>query len=627
MRKLVLLLSLSLFTFLAACGQQKKYISYKVQKGESVKEIAKKHDVKAKHIMRLNPGLKKKPTADTVILIPNVNYNEEEEKARVAAEVAASQNHIAQSKETLYGISKQYNVSIESLKELNPDLLIDGLKIGMVLEIPKEKMLTPEELRQNELDHWAEHYVLHTVIKDDTLYSLTRFYNVSEEELLELNPLLSEGLKLGSILKIKEKISEERLKELDALVFKDSVATQDTINVAMLLPFKFTKNDTLSKEQLFTTRNNLVSIITDFYLGADIAIDSIKKQGVHVDLKVYDSENNRDTIKGFIKSDKFKNTDVLFGPVFNHQVNYVAAELKDIPVVFPFYSSKQKTFVKDNIVKTVTSRDVLKDKVLSYFTEIYTNEKILVVGDEKLASRKEFKEIQKFLKENHDSVKEVNFLQPENGYISKERFVEKVDTLGVNWVILTTNNKVVTADVINNLKSIPNDAEVRLFAFEKAGNFDKVDNNMLAALDFVYASSGVLVDSLPGVSDFYAQYLRKNKGYPSEYASKGFDVVYDVLMRMASNDSLSLRTSFEKGASKRVRSTFDYHQKAYGEPAYNTAVYLRKYKKDLSIELLYLKPKTEEIPMEDQENIPLIENDSIISTEEKKAAVKIVAKE
>ena len=105
-----------------------------------------------------------------------------------------------------------------------------------------------------------------------------------------------------------------------------------------------------------------------------------------------------------------------------------------------------------------------------------------------------------------------------------------VDTLGVNWVLLTTNNKVVTADVINNLKSIPNDAEVRLFAFEKANNFDKVDNNLLAEMSFVYASSGVLDDSLRRYLDFYAQYLRKNNAYPSEYALRGFDIVYDVLV-------------------------------------------------------------------------------------------------
>lgn len=589
MKKIILLFGFCLFTFLVACGQQKKFISYTVQNGESVREIAKRYDVKSRTILRLNPGLKRKPKANTVILIPNVNYSEEEEKARAEAEILSSQNHIVQPKETLYGISKQYNVSIESISELNPSILIHGLKIGMVLEIPKDKMLTPEEVKQNEHDYWTEHFVLHTVIKDDTVYNLTHHYNVSKEELLALNPALVEGLKLGVILKIKKKITKDELKKFNELVFLDSIVTKETIDVAMLLPFKFSKNDTLSKELLFTNKNNLVSIVTDFYLGATIAIDSLKRQGVSINLEIYDTENNTDTIKSILKTKKLENKDVVFGPVFSKHVNRVARELKNIPVVFPFYSGKQNTFVQDNIVKTVTSKDLLKENVLIHFSEIYNSEQIILVGDEELGSRKEFKEIEKFLKAHNDSVKTITFLQPENGYISKERFVQSVDTLGVNWVILATNDKIVTADVINSLKSIPNNAEVKLFAFEKADNFDKVNNNMLADMNFVYASSGVLVDSIPEVSSFYAQYVRKNKSYPSEYASKGFDVVYDILIRMATNDSLNLSASFDNGISKRVRNSFNYQQKAYGEPAYNTAVYLTKYNDDLSIEFIELQ--------------------------------------
>jgi LysM repeat protein len=628
MKKHLFLFCLFLFVVTASFAQQKKFISYTVKSGETVREIAKKFEVKAKTILRLNPGLNKKPKENTLILIPNVNYNKEEEKFRVESEMVSSQFHITQPKETLFGIAKQYNVSIDSLKAINTGLLIDGLKIGTVLKIPNEKKLTPEEVKQNQIDDWAKFFVLHTVIKDDTVYALTRKYNVSEENLIDLNPDLVEGLKLGMILKVKEIIHNDLSKKFGNFMMLDSIVSKDTIDVAMLLPFKFTKNDTLNKEQLFTSRNNLVSIISDFYLGAEIALDSIREQGVQINLNVYDTENNRDTIKNIISSKEFENVDVVFGPVYNKHVNFVAAELKDVPLIFPFYSSKQNTFAKNNIVKTVTNREVLKENIISYFIQIYNNENILVVGDEKLTSKSEFRQIENMLKEGHDSIIEVAFLEPDNGYISQERFVEKVDTLGVNWVILATNNKVVTADVINNLKSIPNDAEVRLFAFEKSDNFEKVDNNLLADLNLVYATNGVFIDSLPEVSNFYNQYFKRNNDYPSKYASKGFDVVYDIVMRMASNDSINLESSFEKGMSQRVRSTFKYEQKAYGGPAYNTAVYLRKYNKDLSIELLHLQPKQEPVPMQkDQENIPFIENDSIISNEEKEAAVKIVTKE
>lgn len=610
MKRIIVLLSLSLFVTFTACAQQKKYFTYTVKDGESVKDLAKRYEVKTKDILRLNPGLKKRPSENTVILIPNKNFGKEE------AKIESSEHHIVQAKETLYGISKKYNVSMESLDSINPNVVLDSLQIGMVLKIPTNKMLTPEEVRENELDFWAQHYELHTVVKDDTMYSLTRFYNVSAESLLALNPSLSEGLKLGAVIKIREKISDEAINALEGLVFLDSLIYKEPIEVSMLLPFKFSKNDTLTKEQLFSTKYNLVSIITDFYLGAEIAIDSLEKQGVDINVKVYDSENNKDTIKSLVKQEVFKETDVVFGPVFNKHVDKLAAELNDIPVVFPFYSDNQKNFRETNVVTTATGRKILKENVLEYFCQIYESAHILVVGDEKANSKSEFREIEKFLKKNNDSVKDVQFLQPEEGYISNERFVASVDTLGVNWVLLTTNNKVVTADVINNLKSIPNDAQVRLFAFEKASNFDKVDNNLLAEMEFVYASSGVLVDTVPEISRFYSQYLKKNKAYPSEYALRGFDIVYDVLSRMASNDSLALNMSFDKGLSKRVRSTFKYKQKEYGGPAYNTAVYLRKYDKDLSIQVLELETK-KDVPSDKAEKeldqVQIIKDEEIIA--------------
>ena len=171
MKKYLFLFCLFLFVVTASFAQQKKFISYTVKSGETVREIAKKFEVKAKTILRLNPGLNKKPKENTLILIPNVNYNKEEEKFRVESEMVSSQFHITQPKETLFGIAKQYNVSIDSLKAINTGLLIDGLKIGTVLKIPNEKKLTPEEVKQNQIDDWAKFFVLHTVIKDDTVYA------------------------------------------------------------------------------------------------------------------------------------------------------------------------------------------------------------------------------------------------------------------------------------------------------------------------------------------------------------------------------------------------------------------------------------------------------------------------
>ena len=65
------------FAFVAtSCGQQKKYISYSVKKGETMKVIAKRLDMKTRDLLRLNPDVGRRPKPNTVIIIPNRDFKE-----------------------------------------------------------------------------------------------------------------------------------------------------------------------------------------------------------------------------------------------------------------------------------------------------------------------------------------------------------------------------------------------------------------------------------------------------------------------------------------------------------------------------------------------------------------------
>jgi LysM repeat protein len=587
MKKVLLLLSVFIFCLFSAQAQNhKKYITYTIKKGETLKKIAKRYELKSRDLKRLNPDVKRRPKPNTVILIPNLNYKED------AVIVTASKIHIVQPKETLYGISKKYNVSIDALKGANPSLRVEGLKIGIALEIPNNKIITPEELEKQKLAKWALDYKLHKVIKDDTLYNLTKKYEISIEELFLLNPLVrSEGLKLGSVIKIKKKVLVETVSANDAKVdslnirdvFKDSILENKSFNVAMLLPLKFSKNDTLTKEALFSSKGNLVNIVSDFYLGAKIAIDSLKEQGVHVNLRVFDTENKIDTIKNILKDEYFNTVDVVFGPVYSSNVNIVAAKLKDTPIIYPFYSSKQQKFKYSNTIKTETNRSLYEEKLVEHIESTHTNEHILIIGDGKISSKKKILQLRDRLHIN-DTINRVEILQPENGYINNERFISVVDTLAVNWVLLTTNSNVVTADVVNSLKALPNNPIVKLFAFEKKDNFTKVDNNTLAKMQFTYASSDVFSPNTNLTERFYEKYLKDNNAYPTKSSTRGFDVVYDILIRMATQEEPFIEKSIGNGYSKRIENTFYYLKPNIQKPTTNNSVHLYRYDENLLIE-------------------------------------------
>ncbi len=112
--------------------------------------------------------------------------------------------HVVQKKETLYGISREYNFTIDDLIYFNPDLKTQDLKPGMKLVIPSDEKIAAikEERRRARQD--SVKYIYHKVVKDETLFSLSQRYNVSIVELRKLNPILEEqgAIRIGQILRI-----------------------------------------------------------------------------------------------------------------------------------------------------------------------------------------------------------------------------------------------------------------------------------------------------------------------------------------------------------------------------------------------------------------------------------------
>ena len=528
------------FTIAISCGQQKKYITYKVKKGETMRMIAKKLDIETKDLLRLNPDVGRRPKPDTEIFIPSKN----------------SRNLIDINDTPKDRIVKD-TIQIDSIKKLND---IEGLD---------------------------EKYLLHTVSKGDTFYSLTRYYNVLKSDLLDLNPILSEGLKLGAIIKIKERVEGEKLD----VIYKDTISNIDAIKVALLLPFRAKVFDTVPSQDIFKTRA-LPNIVTDFYLGAALAIDSLRNQGVQIDFSVFDTEDRNTKIDEIITNNSLEDKDVIIGSIYSDETIKLASSVK-APLVFPIFSKAQTSFTSSRIVKTSPDKHLYKEKLLSYVSKQYKNENIIIVGDSTTASITEINQIANILKQ-HDSIKEVHQIIPHYGYIAQERFLKMMkpdSTLVNNWVIIATNNDVIASDAINSLISFPDPPEpeegeepeekinykVKLFGFDK---YYYVDYNKLAQLEFVYVTDTYVDESSLAARIFNKQYLQKNKALPSFYATRGFDVTYDVLMRLASGKELY--DTFKDGVSYRVESKFDFDKRLFGI-SQNRGLYLLEFQTDLSL--------------------------------------------
>ena len=537
MKYLKFFIFLSILSFTVSCGQQKKFIEYKVKEGETMSKIAQKLNIKSEKLIRLNPDVVGEPKANSYIIVPQ---------------------------KTLEDFKSQKESVLEEVVDSIPnDQSINEEKVDDIVNVEEEN------------------FEFYEVIKGDTFYNIDKRFGVTKEELLLLNPELSEGLELGMIIKIREK----KIDLITNQYYNDSIAENTSLKAALLLPFKTYKYeaDSLTLKDIFVKDAALLNIATDFYLGAEIAIDSLRNKGLDIEFNVYDTgERNSDAIPSIISDNDLDTNDVIIGPLYSSEVQMLANTVST-PIVFPVYSKKQSQFYNSNIIKTSPNRNLFREELVNFVKENFEEGNIIVVNDSTFESTQNSNFIKTSLIDLSIATNiTASSIKPNDGYIAKERFLELLQPNINNWVVIATNNQVIASDAINSLISLPEETTARVFALDKGKTYDKIDNSKLASLNFTYVSDEFEDVNSINTKVFNDQYLKKNNTLPSYYATKGFDITYDILVRLASGKEL--KETFKEGVSVRVESKFDYRNSDLLSE--NKGIFIIKYNEDLSLEKL-----------------------------------------
>jgi LysM repeat protein len=309
---------------------QEKSITHKVQKGETITQIAQKYNVTPYDIYKLNPDAQTGLKPNSVLLIP---------KKGIAAKTnSQTKTHKVAPKETLFGIEKEYGVSDEALKKANPDLEKLGLQIGQTLVIPSSSVsktvvstpekvvyhevlpketkysiakrygITIEELEKKNSEIIANlpigykllikgtapktnkvavvspkkdtikpisskvspaiNYLNYEVKPKETLYSLSKMAGLSQDELIELNPALTNGVEVGMILKLPATaaipLELEAKKEYVSLSKKRG--SNDRKKLVLLLPFNLSKleGDSINSTAMRLKKDKFLNMTLDF---------------------------------------------------------------------------------------------------------------------------------------------------------------------------------------------------------------------------------------------------------------------------------------------------------------------------------------------------------------------------
>lgn len=109
-------------------------------------------------------------------------------------------SHKVEAGHTLYAIAVLYDSEEEIIREYNSELLVEGLKVGQTIYVPVSPSFKPGQVT-NPI-RIEDGFLVHKVLKRETLFSICQQYTVDVNDVLELNPAANSGLQKGMELKI-----------------------------------------------------------------------------------------------------------------------------------------------------------------------------------------------------------------------------------------------------------------------------------------------------------------------------------------------------------------------------------------------------------------------------------------
>ena len=569
-RHIAALAFLVLLPLHATVAQEDKTFLHTVTKGQGLYSISRMYGVTEAEIIALNPGSDVVIKVGQQLVIPQKKRAEE-----ISAETpdeGGKKFHTIKTGETLYRLTVIYGLKAKEICDANPGLSAENFKVGQVIVIPEKKLeqetvleTAPKVTEPNPLigqgakevaapvveeavmEQQLQCKTEHKVKRKENVFRISRMYGITQQELLEANPeLKTRKLKRGEVICIpysREEIAarvapqpqQEQVPPTPAVIpsdeelfaeSKELVADIEQIKAALILPFAL-NTDSLSSDQ---------QKMVEFYEGLLLALDSLKKEGVSIDLHVYDSGDKWASIRPILSRPEMREMNVIIGPVHSKHIAEAAtfADTTGIRLVIPFDRSVDEVFTNPYIYQVNTPQSYFYSEVYDHFFRQFPHPNVIFFespdeADDGIVAG--FK--QELAGRNMPYITLVA-----DTATNKDTIRSRLDLKRQNILMMTSEK----AGSLNNMMSVfqllvrdtaTTKYDLHLFGYPQ---YQVYTNNHLASfyeIDTYFYSSFYTNNLLPQAVDFHKKYRRTYSKeivnrYP-KYAILGFDIGYYFL--------------------------------------------------------------------------------------------------
>ncbi len=396
--------------------------------------------------------------------------------------------HTVEKGQSLYGIAKLYNTDMNTLILENPGS-IDGIKKGQELKVPADK---PKVLTTTPAD--LDKYQVHNVVKGETVFSICQKYQVTEQQLVQLNPDIKSGLKDGMVLKIKEKSKTTTVTTATVIstTTTETVSLSDSITkipfnkpkkasytIGIFLPFSFKDSETLNIDELIVNKQSFPTaqqLAVDFYEGLQKAADSLKSADFSVQFKLYDvGEKDSFTVIKYTREDNFKNLDLVIGPMYNSPFKIISAEARklQIPCVSPLTQQNKVLFENAFTSKTTPSNTTLLSGLAGFCIDSLLSQNLVLINTGYSKDQANIKYFKQIFNEKA-AARGLKDTLPEVRGINGAKTLYKADKL--NYFIVLSENETPVSDFVTHLNMFADKKEnLRVIGLKKWLGLDNLD--------------------------------------------------------------------------------------------------------------------------------------------------------
>jgi LysM repeat protein/ABC-type branched-subunit amino acid transport system substrate-binding protein len=463
--------------------------------------------------------------------------------------------HKIEPKETLYALSQQYGIKIKTIKKYNKELEDRELLIGEFIKIPKDKIDYTNQIPKNQGDK----YIYHKVDRKQTLYSISKLYNVEIAKIIEVNEDLNKrALITGEILKIPNKsdllvanqdsIIDDSKTNIDSIIPSElmeydcvelNISSERSINVALLIPF-YTKMNQLmnSKKQEDETNSkeeneeykiyHRSKIFIDMYQGCLLALNKLKEEGYNINLYVFDTEKDTNKVKELIYSHKLDDIDLFIGPMFSDNIELISefSIANEKIMVSPF--SVYQDFLKENPFAIQVSPDF--NQIAKYASELLldmpSHNYIIIHDGEHIENsfvepfkRNIYKRMNGRLNYSNCSFQEVSFYSAQDSVFEYSLLNGKE-----NIVIIPSSSQAFVSSVLSKLNAYTHDYEIKVLGMPRWRRFENIEPNIFHNLEIQLFSNYYLDYENEEVKNFIKQFRLNFKTEPNLYSYQAYDL-------------------------------------------------------------------------------------------------------